>query len=155
MPDSGGNVDGANPEGGGGDGGGMVKPSLLIDLGDMCNTPHGMRKDPKSNDIILSCPKFFGKNPGDAVPLTPAPALMIIPHDNKLMPYFTDLPAPANAPNRAGPMGIDFGPDGNLYVADHQYRYDTTYKSRILRINVDTNGTPKSADVVVEGIRLS
>jgi sugar lactone lactonase YvrE len=52
-------------------------------------------------------------------------------------------------------MGIDFGPDGNLYVADHQYRYDTTYKSRILRINVDANGKPTSADVVVEGLRLS
>jgi DNA-binding beta-propeller fold protein YncE len=114
-----------------------------------------MRKDPKSNDFILSCPNFFGKTPGDAGTFTAPPALMRITPDNKLMPYFTDLPVPPNAPMRAGPMGIDFGPDGNLYVADHQYRYDTTYKSRVLRVNVDAMGKPTSADVVVEGTRLS
>jgi DNA-binding beta-propeller fold protein YncE len=154
MPDaSGGNVDGSI-DGPPGDAPSAFQPSLLVDLGDICNTPDGMRKDPKSNDIVLSCPNFFGKT-ADGGAFTAPPALMRITPDNKLMPYFTDLPAPANAPNRAGPMGIDFGPDGNLYVADHQYRYDTTYKSRVLRINVDAMGKPTSADVVVEGLRLS
>jgi sugar lactone lactonase YvrE len=136
------------------DGSSAFRPSLLADLGDSCNTPDGMRKDPKSNDIILSCPNFFGKT-ADGGAFLAAPALMKITPANKVEPYFTDLPAPPDAPNRAGPMGIDFGPDGNLYVADHQYRYSTMYKSRILRINVDANGKPTSADVVVEGLRLS
>jgi sugar lactone lactonase YvrE len=155
MPDSGGNVDSSSPEGSPGDGAASpYKPTLLVDLGDACNTPDGMRKDPKSNDIILSCPNFFGKT-ADGGAYTAPPVLMRIKPDNKIEPYFTDLPAPANAPNRAGPMGIDFGPDGNLYVADHQYRYDPAYKSRILRINVDAMGKPTTADVVVEGTRLS
>ncbi len=148
---------GAGTGGGGAGGtldGGAYRPSLLIDLGDACNTPDGMRKDPKSTDIILSCPNFFGKT-GDAGMFSAPPALMKITADNKLEPYFSDLPVPPNAPGRAGPMGIDFGPDGNLYVCDHQYRYDTNYKSRVLRVNVDAMGKPTSADVVVDGIRLS
>ena len=155
MPDASGNVDGTTPEGAtGDDASSPFKPTLLVDLGDACNTPDGMRKDPKSNDIILSCPNFFGKT-GDAGAFSAPPVLMKITPANKLEMYFADLPAPAGAPNRAGPMGIDFGPDGNLYVADHQYRYDTMYKSRILRVNVDMAGKPTTADVVVEGIRLS
>ncbi len=153
--------------GGGGNGGGgssgmtdagdagTFQPALLIDLGDTCNTPDGMRKDPKSTDIVLSCPNFFGKTPGDAGTFTAPPVLMKITADNHLEPYFANLPAPPDTPNRAGPMGIDFGPDGNLYVADHQYRYDTKYKSRVLRVNIDAMGKPTTADVVVDGIRLA
>ena len=48
-----------------------------------------------------------------------APVLMKITPANKLEPYFSNLPVPPNAPGRAGPMGIDFGPDGSLYVIEH------------------------------------
>jgi len=134
---------------------GSFAPSLLIDLPeDQCNTPDGMRKDPKTGNTILSCPNFFGKT-ADGGAFTAPPALFQITANNRLEPWFAELPVPANAPNRAGPMGIDFGPDGNLYVADHQYRYDTNFKSRILRVNVGNSGKPSSADVVVTGTRLS
>ena len=112
-----------------------------------------MRLDPHTGDVILACPNFFGLSaPGvfKATPVPPASA-----PQSASCPIFANLPAPANAPNRAAPMGIDFGPDGNLYAADHQYRFDTNYKSRILRVNVDRRGKPRSADVVVEGLRLS
>jgi sugar lactone lactonase YvrE len=129
-------------------------PRLLINLPpDVCNTPDGMRLDPRTGDVILACPNFFGQSaPGV---FTAPPALMKITRHNRLEPYFTNLPAPANSPNRAAPMGIDFGPDGNLYAADHQYRYDTNFKSRVLRVNVDRRGQPRTADVVVEGLRLA
>jgi sugar lactone lactonase YvrE len=101
-------------------------PRLLIDLPPtVCNTPDGMRRDPRSSDVILACPNFSA------------------------------LPAPAHSPNRAAPAGLDFGPDGNLYVADAQFRYDPNFKSRLLRVNVDRHGRPRSADVVVEGLRLA
>jgi DNA-binding beta-propeller fold protein YncE len=129
-------------------------PRLLIDLPPtVCNTPDGMRLDPRRRDVILACPNIFGQSaPGVFLA---APALMRISGHNRLEPYFSALPAPAHSPNRAAPAGIDFGPDGNLYVADAQFRYDPNYKSRLLRVNVDRHGRPRSADVVVEGLRLA
>jgi DNA-binding beta-propeller fold protein YncE len=162
VGDGGAGSDGASGDGSAGDAVNSANaPKLLLDLDPaVCNTPDGMRLD-KLGNVILSCPNFFGVTPSDAGTafngnlFKAPPVLLKITPDNKVMTYFANLPMPAHAPNRAGPMGIDFGPDGNLYIADHQYRYDTNYKSRILRVNVDASGNPTTADVVVEGIRLS
>jgi len=51
-------------------------------------------------------------------------------------------------------MGCDFGPDGNLYVADNQVNYDANNESRLLRINV-VDGKPVSCDVIAEGFVVS
>jgi DNA-binding beta-propeller fold protein YncE len=138
------------------------QPKLLINLPVTCNTPDGMRIHAGTGNVILSCPNFFAiTTPG--TPTTPpvfaAPAvLMKITPSNTVEPWFSNLPLPGHTgaiPDRPGPMGIDFGPDGHLYVADHQYRYDTNYKSRIVRVNVNAGGNATTADVVVEGLRLA
>jgi sugar lactone lactonase YvrE len=51
-------------------------------------------------------------------------------------------------------MGVDIGPDGNLYVADNQYFADPNHCSRVLRINMK-DGKATGVDVVVEGTNLS
>jgi sugar lactone lactonase YvrE len=119
------------------------KPQLLLELPDTCNTPDGMRLDP-AGDVILSCPNFNDLNyPG---------VLMKITKDNRLEPYFAMPPHPVTG--RAGPMGLDFGPDGNLYVADHQYRFNQDYKSRLIRVRL-ANNQVVGYDVVVEGFKLA
>jgi hypothetical protein len=128
------------------------KPSLLVRLLDTCNTPDGMRlfpsDDAKNADIVLSCPNF-----GD--PTYPG-ILMQISKDQQggsvAAPFFAMPPHPATG--KAGPTGLDFGPDGNLYVADNQYRYDQTFKSRLIRVRVD-NGTAVGVDVLVEGFKAA
>jgi hypothetical protein len=133
----------------------QFQPTLFLNLPDTCNTPDGMRIDTRTGNVILSCPNFFAKTSTNPDVYTAPPVLMKITTNNALEMYYSALPVPANAPGRAGPMGIDFGPDGHLYIADHQYRYDANYKSRILRVNTDTAGTPTGSDVVVDGLRLA
>ena len=49
-----------NEDTGGGTPASPYKPTLLLNLPTACNTPDGMRLDPKTGDVILSCPNFFG-----------------------------------------------------------------------------------------------
>lgn len=121
------------------------RPRLLLSLPDDCNTPDGMRLDPKTGDVILACPNFADpKYPGKLMKITP---------ENRLEPYFDRLPVHPTT-GRVSPMGLDFGPDGNLYVADNQYFADKNYCSRLLRVTV-RDGKPVSAAVVVEGLKLA
>ncbi len=121
-----------------------AKPTLFLSLPDECNTPDGMTLDTKTGDIILSCPNFNDtKFPGILVKIDPR---------NKMTPYF-NMPVHPET-QKAGPMGLDFGPDGNLYVADNQYFNDKDHKSRLIRVTIK-DGVPVGADVVVEGFKLS
>ena len=125
-------------------GAGGAKPTLFLSLPDSCNTPDGMTLDPKTGDIFLACPNFNDtKYPG---------ILMKIDTQNKLTHFFDMPPHPET--KKAGPMGLDIGPDGNLYVADNQYFSDKDHKSRLIRVNIK-DGKPVGADVVVEGFKLS
>lgn len=119
------------------------RPRLLLSLPDECNTPDGMTLAP-NGDIILACPNFNeNQYPGKVMKITP---------DNKLEEFFT-MPVHPDT-KHACPMGLDFGPDGNLYVADNQYFNDKNCKSRLIRVNI-RDGKPVSADVVVDGFKLS
>jgi DNA-binding beta-propeller fold protein YncE len=120
------------------------KPSLFLALPDKCNTPDGATLDPSSGNIILACPNFNDPNwPG---------ILMKIDPSNNATQYFA---MPIHPETKRGcPMGLDFGPDGNLYVADNQYFYDKDHKSRLIRVVIE-NGTPVRGEVAVDGFKLS
>jgi len=121
------------------------RPRLLLSLPDDCNVPDGMRLDPKTGDVILAFPNFkIPKYPGKLMKITP---------DNRLESYYDRLPVHPHT-GKTCPMGLDFGPDGNLYVADNQYFFDKNYQSRLIRVNV-RDGKPVGAEVVVDGFKLS
>jgi sugar lactone lactonase YvrE len=121
------------------------RPGILVSVGDDCNTPDGVRLDPRTGSIIVACPNFNDKQH--------VGKLMKITKGNK-WEFFSDFPKHPDT-GYACPMGMDFGPDGHLYVADNQYFYDKDHKSRLIRIKCDKDGKALGSEVVVEGFKLA
>ena len=119
------------------------KAELFLDLPEYCNTPDGMTLGDDGN-IYLSCPNFNN-------PVFPGLVMKINPQNE--LSIFYAMPAHPET-KMACPMGLDFGPDGNLYIADNQYFYDTDHKSRLIRI-VFKDGKPVKSEIVVEGMNLA
>lgn len=122
-----------------------VKPELFADLGETFSVPDGLAID-ANNNIVLAVPNYlsFDKHGGKIVTFD---------KDGKIVDVFTDLP-PHPEFKKVHPMGIGFGPDGNLYVADNMCFSTSEAESRILRVNYK-DGKPVSTDVVVEGTYVS
>ncbi|MBW8015904.1 MAG: hypothetical protein FVQ82_06930 [Planctomycetes bacterium] len=119
------------------------KPTLFLSLDQSNDTPDAMTMAPDGS-IILACPNFQDeKNVG---------VLMTIGKDNKAELFYT-IP-PQGDSTHARPMGLDYGPDGNIYVADNQYFTDKDHKSRLLRIVIE-DGKPVRTEVAVDGFKLS
>jgi sugar lactone lactonase YvrE len=86
-----------------------LQSQLLVKLPDFCTTPDGMAVDAEGN-LVVACPNF-------ADPKQPA-CLVRIDRQRRVTKWF-DVPVLAET-GRACPMGIAFGPDGDLYVCDNQ-----------------------------------
>lgn len=120
----------------------QYRPSLYLELPEYCNTPDAMTLDGEGN-IILSVPNFNESTyPGILLRITPDRQHRIL----FPMPVHPDT-------KRSGPMGLDMGPDGNLYVADAQYFY-AKHKSRLIRVNME-DGRAVGSQVVAEGFNLA
>ncbi|MDR2643005.1 MAG: hypothetical protein LBC74_09445 [Planctomycetaceae bacterium] len=119
----------------------LTKPFKAIVLPDGQKHPDGMTVNPSTGDIILAVPVIGDK--GNAW-------LLKINADDKVEKYF-ELPAHPET-GRVTPLGISFGPDGHLYVADSQcLGGNPNHKSRILRV-IHKAGKPVRAEVLVTGI---
>jgi sugar lactone lactonase YvrE len=111
-----------------------------IDLGDEYVTPDGMTLDETDNCIVLAVPSCLADGPGSLLKITP---------DDEIVPWF-EIPAHP-VTGKGTPLGIAFGPDGHLYVADSQdIGGDSDHKGRLMRVVVE-DGEPVRAEVLATG----
>jgi len=121
----------------------MQQPKLFALLPDYVSTPDGMAIDSEGN-LILACPNY-------ADPSQPGCILKI--DENKKIRKWVDVPV-SEETGHAFPMGIAFGPDGDLYICDNQGwsgAPDLVFKGRILRLRIKNNKVVKTT-VVASGM---
>lgn len=102
---------------------------------DMVCTPDGMAVD-KDGCLILACPNFADMSMPSCV--------LKIDRDKNIRKWFDVPKNPHTGEARA--MGIEFGPDGDLYMVDNPGwtgRKDLIYTGRILRLRLNDEGVEK------------
>ncbi len=121
----------------------LEAPSIAIELPEEYNTPDGMALDGKGN-ILLSMPNFGNE-------AFPAKLLRIDANDK--VSEVATLPLHPET-NKVGPLGVDVGSDGNIYIADNQAFSDESHKSRLLRVVME-DGKAVKCEAVVVGFIMS
>ena len=113
---------------------------LLVTLPEICPTPDGMAIDGDGN-LIVACPNYADD--------THPAVLMKIDRQNRARLWCR---VPVHPKTRlAYPMGIAFGPDGDLYVADNQGWKKPNDLGRILRLKI-RDGQVRRMTVVAHGM---
>lgn len=124
----------------------LKTPQLAFDkhLPEKYNSPDGMTLG--SDGCIYLSMTNVNK------PEFPAKILRITPEDQ--IEEVIELP-PHPKTGVAKPLGITFGPDGNLYICDNQsFATDELKLSRLLKVTMN-NGKAEKCEVVAEGFNMA
>jgi sugar lactone lactonase YvrE len=118
----------------------VTRSKLLVELPEICPTPDGMAVAP-DGALIVACPNY-GDQSHPAV-------LMRIGRDGQARLHARVPTHPDTSV--ACPMGIAYGPDGDLFVCDNQGWVKANDKGRILRLRI-RNGQVVKTTVVADGM---
>lgn len=122
----------------------LKKPAIAVNLPEKYNTPDGMVLD-RDNNILLNIPNLNNdKFPAKVVK---------IDRNDKLSEVCTLPLHPVTG--KVAPLGIDIGPDGNLYIADNQGMIGRNdHQSRVIRVNMK-NGKAVGFDILATGLTMA
>ena len=121
---------------------GRLKPKLLVTLPDFVATPDGMAIDADGN-LVVACPNFADAS---------KPGCLIKIDRSRQVTKWVEVPVLAET-GHAYPMGIEFGPDGDLYVCDNQNwptgngKEGELNQGRLLRLRIRGNQIEKTTVV--------
>ena len=124
----------------------MQTPKLFVKLPDYCPTPDGMEIDSEGN-LVVACPNFADKSkPG---------CIIKIDQDGNVRKWFNVPIIPETG--SASPMGIAFGPDGELFICDNQGWMGTPegqFKGRLIGCKIEGMGDDAKVTmrVIADGI---
>ncbi|RED66168.1 SMP-30/gluconolactonase/LRE family protein [Cohnella lupini] len=119
---------------------------------DFVTTPDAMGIHPESGDLVVSCPNFADQSrPG---------CLIRIDRDRNVSKWI-EVPVHPDT-GVACPMGIAFGPDGDLYICDNQGwsgSENGKFKGRLLRLRIEGDQVVKTTVVAEDmehpnGVRI-
>ena len=116
-----------------------MKSTLFAKLPDYVSTPDGMAIDAEGN-LILACPNYADQS---------MPGCILKIDQNETVSKWFDVPVHPET-GLASPMGIAFGPDGDLYVCDNQGwpgKPELAFKGRLLRLRIEGNTVVKTTVV--------
>lgn len=121
----------------------MQIPILFTMLPDYIATPDGMAIA-DNGDLVLACPNYADQS---------LPGCIVRFDKDKNIRKWVDVPVHPET-GLASPMGIAFGPDGDLYICDNQGwpgLPELQFKGRILRLRIRGNNVVKTT-VVANGM---
>lgn len=131
----------------------MLKPKLFAKLDSCLYNPDGLTVCEKSGRIFLNVPNFSQVENGKKKNSNQGGYLVELKEDGSYT-IILEYPSLSNT-GQSGPMGLDIGPDGNIYTCDNQYFYNKDHASRILRVVMKDGKPTGEVQTVVEGIKLA
>ena len=130
------------------------RPQLFLSLPDHLHNPDGMTYCQKTKKIFLNVPNFNNMGENLKKGNHEGGYLVMIDPETAAFEVVLEYPILADT-GQTGPMGLAFGPDGNLYVCDTQWFHNKDHKSRILRVIMKEGKPTGEIQVVATGTKVS
>ncbi len=128
------------------------KPRLFAVLPEYLHNPDGMTVSDDQKTIFMCCPNFNGRENNEGPKKHGAFLVSFDLRGN--LTKLLEFPV-LEETGQTGSMGLDFGPDGHLYVCDNQYFFNKDHKSRILRVRMNGKKPTGEIEVVASGLKLT